>query len=187
MMQDKICIKGTFQFNDILFEATLRSGGTSYSLWIDNGRGSGGVIHRGWDYFGTTSWEVSALKDVPDTMSFHLYIKQGLRHGDDILTPRIHGITLLTNEQLLITEDFIGVLRDENNNVTFIDEPLSLVPRDNTPSQPQTEKKKKCISCGQRQPRSFYDGHYRSCRVCLANVTTKRVTRFPSRAVSIHK
>lgn len=186
-MEDNLCIKGTFQFNGVLFEATLRSNAATYSLWIDKSRkGGGDIIHVGWAYFGTTSWEVSALRVIPETRSIHLYVKQGLRQSDDMLTPRIHDITLLMNERFLVTKDFVGILRDENNNVIFIDEPMTFVSRYNSNILSPPEKKKKCVSCGQRQPRSFYDGQYRSCRVCMANLGG-RVTRFPSRAVSIRK
>lgn len=194
-------IDGTFVFDGIQFKATLiskkspHSNDIQYSLWIKEGK-NGDTIEVGWDYFGTTSWEVSAYRIDPSTNTINLYVKQGLRHIDNILSERIHNVVLSQRQhkKLLITDDFLGVERDIKGNVTHIDVPIfRLAGYDHDLITPPpvvpltTEKTKKCVSCTTKQPLSFFidkNGQRgRSCRHCLLNLSTKRVARFPSMAI----
>lgn len=190
--------------------------GYLYSLEIHGGKknwiDANECTISGWDYFGTNVWEVSAYKLCPQENNVNLYLPLGLHNANDIYTERIHDIILqqappriIPSNSLSITDDFIGIKRDGRNNIIVLPEvhvsayseeeekeaePTAVYAM--IPSE-SNEKKKKCVSCSKRQPFSYYNimmdtnQRNRSCKHCMANLSTKRVMRFPSRAVSIHK
>lgn len=198
-------IYGLITINEIRFKSHLRFGypeklhkGYKYCLEIYSGKKNWNDKEEqatmGWDYFGTSKWHVSAFKLCPEDNNVAMFLPYGLRHSEDSYTDRIRDIILQQAPQSVpakslpsVSDDFPNIKRDDNNTVVFLPEVHVEAYSEEEPIPSAIEKKKKCVSCTKKQPLSFYASPSRSCKSCMANMTTKRVLRFPSRAVSIHK
>lgn len=212
---DGYSIYGEITTNDgIVFKAILRYGSGwkqrhKYCLEICSGRRKGEeTIIAGWDYFGNSYWNVSFFRLDPERNRVNMYVVMGLRNTEDMYSERIHDVVLQQNKRYVteeirrtsITDDFCDIKRDTvNNSVIFISklyaaayDDIEALSDDNDTIVPPIVKTKKCVSCTKKQPLSLFNTmddkqRQRSCRTCMSNMNTKRVTRFPSRIIAMKK